>query len=87
MEADITEVTFEFSVLLAVQNLLGCGRELKPSPELFLVGCYKDNEDSAAHLSRMTLHVNFLFLREKTQSGTPEGGRNILPLRMQLENT
>lgn len=40
MEVDVTEVTFEVPILLAVQNLLGCGCGLKPSSKLLLVGCY-----------------------------------------------
>lgn len=39
VEGDTTEVAFDFPILLTVQNLLGCGCELKPSSEMFL-GCY-----------------------------------------------
>lgn len=54
VEGDAVEVTFELPILLGVQALLGCGCELEPSSELFLMGCYvtcKDNVHSAAHLS------------------------------------
>lgn len=74
MQAHVIEVTFEFPVLLAVQNLLGCGCELKSSWKLFLMVCYvscKGNVRSAVHLSQMTLYVSFLFVRgEKKQAAT-----------------
>lgn len=60
MQAHVIEVTFEFPVLLAVQNLLGCGCELKSSWKLFLMVCCvscKGNVCSAVLLSQMTLYV------------------------------
>lgn len=70
VEGDVTEVTFEFPILLAVQNLLGCGCELKSSSELLLMGfyvSYKDNVHSAAHLSQITLYTHVLFVRGKKE--------------------
>lgn len=88
VEGDVTEVTFEFPILLAVQNLLGCWCELKSSSELLLMGFYVSyNVRSAAHLSQITLYTHFLFVREKKKkAGTEEGGRSIFPLLMKLEN-
>lgn len=54
VEGDAAEANFEFLILLAVQTLLGCGCELKPSSELFLMDWYvfyKDDVHRAAHLS------------------------------------
>lgn len=71
MEADVIEVTYEFLVLPAVQNLLECGCELKPAWKLLLMGSfvsYKDNVHSAVHLSQMTFYVSFLVFRGKKQA-------------------
>lgn len=90
VEGDVTEVTFEFPMLLPVQNLLVCGCELKPLSELFLMGCYvsyKDNVHSAAYFSQITLYINFLFLRDKRKSSTEEGERrSSFPFLVKLEN-
>lgn len=66
MEGDVTEVSFEFPILLAMLDLLGCGCELKSSSELLLMGFYVSyNVCSAAHLFQITLYTHFLFVREK----------------------
>lgn len=64
METDVIEEALVFPILPTVQNLLICGCELKPSWQLFLMGCYvsyKDNVHSTLHLSETTLYVNCLF--------------------------
>lgn len=73
METDVIEEALVFPILPSVQNLLICGCELKPSWQLFLMGCYvsyKDNVHSTLHLSETTLYVNFLF-------GGEGGGRHL----------
>lgn len=64
VEANVTEVTFEFPRLLAEQNLLGCGCELKPSSKLHLVAVScEDTAHNVARVSQITFFVSFLFVR------------------------
>lgn len=88
VEGDTTEANFEFPILLAVPNLLGCGCELRPSSELFLMGCYvsyKDNVHRAACLSQITLYVHFL-LGKKEKQALKKRRRSSFPLLMKLDN-